>query len=57
MTATPDPNKTGAPREVPDDVREKQDDEYSVEDFEGALDAVTRRLDEPAPRDPGSPRR
>lgn len=53
----PEKNETGVPREVPEDVREKQDPEYGEADFDGALDLVTRRKDDPAEPDPGSPRR
>lgn len=50
-------NMTGEPREAPDDVREKQDPSYTADDYERALERVTRRLDDPAPPDRGSPRR
>lgn len=52
-----DKNTTGAPREVPEDVKEKQDPEYDEDDFDEALKRVTRRLDDPAGPAPGSPRR
>lgn len=55
--AMPDKNTTGIPREVPEDVRKKQDPEYSERDFEEALERTTRRLDEPSEPDPRSPRR
>jgi hypothetical protein len=52
-------NTTGKPRPVPDDVREKQDPEYTEDEFDAALDSATKRLEGLAPseRDPGSPRR
>lgn len=50
-------NTTGGPREVPDDVREKQDPEYSEGDFDEALEKTTKRLGPASQRDPGSPRR
>lgn len=49
-------NTTGQPRQVPEDISKKQDPEYSEQDFENALDRVTRRLEDPSPRDPESPR-
>lgn len=55
MTEKPEKNKTGKPREVPEDVREKQDPEYSEQDFERALEATTQRVEgssSPAPRSP-----
>lgn len=59
MTASKEPEKntTGKPREVPEDVRVKQDPEYSEADFEYDLEEVTQRLDEPSERDRGSSRR
>lgn len=50
-------NTTGKPREVPEDIREKQDPEYSTEAFEDALERATQRLDDPSEHDPGSSRR
>lgn len=52
----PEKNATGAPREAPDDVREKQDPEYDADDFDDALGRVSRRLDDPSEPDPESPR-
>jgi hypothetical protein len=49
-------NTTGAPREAPDDVREKQDPEYDEDAFEDALGRVSRRLDDPSEPDPESPK-
>lgn len=42
----PPKNETGKPRDVPEDVREKQDPEYSERDFDDALGRVTKRLDD-----------
>lgn len=53
----PDKNKTGKPRKVPDDVREKQDPEYSEDEFDAALEKATKRLEKASERDPGFPRR
>ena len=53
----PDKNETGKPREVPDDVKAKQDDEYSPADFDAALERTTRRLDDPPKPARESPRR
>jgi hypothetical protein len=53
----PEKNTTGKPRSVPDDVREKQDPEYSEADFDEALEKATKRLGKLSERDPGSPRR
>lgn len=53
----PEKNKTGQPREVPEDVREKQDPEYSPADFDRDLEKTTKRLAGPSRRDPGSSRR
>lgn len=53
----PEKNTTGKPREVPDDIREKQDPSYSEADFDEALERATRKLEEPSEPDPGSPRR
>ena len=50
----PEKNKTGKPREVPDDVRKKQNPEYSEADFDAALDRVTRKLGGSSRRDRGS---
>ena len=44
----PEKNATGKPRDVPDDVREKQDPEYSPADFDRDLAKATRRLDDPS---------
>lgn len=53
----PEKNKTGKPREVPDDVQEKQDPEYSREDFDRALEKATRSVERPSRPDRGSSRR
>ena len=53
----PGKNTTGKPRDVPEDVREKQDPDFSKRDFEDALEAVTRRLVDPSEPDRGSSRR
>jgi hypothetical protein len=53
----PEKNKTGKPREVPEDVAEKQEPSYSGADFDRALERSTRKLEEPSEPDPGSPRR
>jgi len=50
----PDKNDTGRPRPVPEDVRDKQDPEYSPADFDADLEKVTRRLDDPSERAPKS---
>jgi hypothetical protein len=55
--AKPEKNTTGKPREVPEDIREKQEAEFSEGDFDAALERATKRLEEPSERDPGSPRR
>lgn len=55
--AKPETNTTGTPREVPDDVRAKQDPTYGEKDFETALDRVTRRVEAPSEPDPKPPRR
>jgi hypothetical protein len=49
-----DKNKTGAPRKVPADVKEKQDPDYSSSKFGLDLERVTRRLDDPSERAPKS---
>jgi hypothetical protein len=46
--AKPEKNTTGSPREVPEDVREKQDPEYTQRDFDDALERTTRQLDDPS---------
>jgi hypothetical protein len=53
----PKKNTLGTPREVPDDVREKQDPAYDGDAFEDALKRVSRRLDDPSEPDPGSPKK
>lgn len=53
----PKKNQTGKPRVPPKDVRDKQDPEYSPEDFDRALEKATRRLETPSEPAPGSPRR
>ena len=53
----PEKNTTGKPRKVPDDVREKQDPEYSEREFDDALKKTTKRLGKASERAPGSPRR
>lgn len=53
----PEKNKTGAPREAPEDVREKQDPEYAPADFDRDLEKATRRLADPSAPDRGSSRR
>jgi hypothetical protein len=50
-------NKTGSPREVPADVSDKQDPDYTADDFTRDLEKVTQRLADPSAPDPGSPRR
>lgn len=45
--AGPKKNTTGKPRAVPADVKKKQDPEYTPADFDAALAATTKRLDEP----------
>lgn len=55
--SSPEKNTSGSPRETPDDVVEKQDPEYTEEDFDDALERVTRRLVDPPEPDQGSPRR
>ena len=50
-------NTTGKPREVPADVQEKQDPDFSEGDFESALDRSTRRLEQASRRGRGSTRR
>jgi hypothetical protein len=55
--ATFDKNQTGRPREVPEDILEKQDPDYTAADFDAALERTTKRLADPSERDPGSPRR
>jgi hypothetical protein len=50
-------NRTGVPRPEPDDVKAKQNPEYSREDFEDALERATRRKDEPESPAPGSRRK
>jgi hypothetical protein len=51
----PTKNTTGRPRKVPDDVREKQDPEYSPDEFARDLEKATRRLNDPAEPGRGSP--
>lgn len=41
----PEKNISGKPRPVPEDVKEKQDPDYSKADFDVALKRATRRLD------------
>lgn len=61
--AKPEKNTSGKPREVPEDVRDKQDPEYSEDEFDAALDRATERIEKArklgsaSERDPGSPRR
>ena len=57
MPEKPDTNTAGAPRPVPQDVEEKQDPEYSPEDFDRDLETATKRLDDPSEPAPGSYRR
>lgn len=45
---TPEKNTTGKPRAVPNDVKKKQDPEYSPADFELDLEKSTKRLDDPS---------
>lgn len=53
----PEKNTTGKPREVPEDVREKQDPAYGEPEFDRDLEKATRRLADPRQPDRGSPRR
>ena len=53
----PDKNTTGKPRNAPEDVRKKQDPEYSEADFDSALEKATKRLGKASARDPKSSRR
>ena len=53
----PEKNITGKPRAVPDDVKKKQDPEYSPADFDRDLEKATGRLDDPSAPDRGSARR
>lgn len=57
VSDVPQKNTTGEPREVPDDVVEKQDPEYSPADFDRDLEKATRRREGPSAPDPESPRR
>jgi hypothetical protein len=41
-------NTTGKPREVPEDIRKKQNSEYTEAELREALDRATRRLDDPS---------
>jgi hypothetical protein len=43
-TVKPEKNTTGSPRPVPEDVQEKQDPEFSEDDFDRALFRATKRL-------------
>jgi hypothetical protein len=52
----PGKNKTGKPRKVPEDIREKQDPEYSQRDFERDLEKVTKRLENPSEPGRGKPK-
>ena len=51
----PKKNKTGKPRRPPADVKAKLDPKYDEATLD--LEKATRRLVEPSPPDPGSPRR
>ena len=48
--------KSEKPKPPAEDVVAKQDPEYSAANFERDLEKVTRRLDDPSARDPGSPK-
>jgi len=56
MTEKPQKNTTGRPREVPEDIRVKQDPGYSKGSFLNALDRATRRLEQAFGRDRESSR-
>jgi hypothetical protein len=49
--AKPKKNTSGKPREVPEDIRKKQDPEYGEAELKAALDRVTKRLDRPSAPD------
>lgn len=47
-------NKTGKPREVPKDIREKQDPDFDDGDLLDAIDLVSQRLERPSEPDRGT---
>ena len=53
MSKEPEQNKTGKPREVPDDIRDLQDPAFTEDDLLAALAKVSK----PKPDDPSAPGR
>jgi hypothetical protein len=50
----PKKNKTGKPRDVPEDIKEKQKAGYAERDLRDALDRITRGRRDPSAPDRGS---